>query len=116
MAAHDRRNTHRKRARKRIREPVPEIDDPRPPVSAGSLDETEALIVGSTLDDSVERAFRRLRPAHREIVELIAVHRLSYQEAADALGVPLGTVMSRLHRARAQCRSNLAAESPPLAS
>jgi RNA polymerase sigma-70 factor (ECF subfamily) len=110
------RNTHRNRARKRIPEPVPEIGDPRPPVLAGSLDETEALLVGSTLDDSVERAFRRLRPAHREILELIAVHRLSYQEAADALGLPLGTVMSRLHRARAQCRSNLAAESPRLAS
>jgi RNA polymerase sigma-70 factor (ECF subfamily) len=105
------RNTHRNRARKRIPEPVPEIDETPPPVSAANLDEVEALIVESALGDGVEGAFRRLVPAHREILELIAVHRLTYKEAADALGVPVGTVMSRLHRARAQLRSHLA--SPP---
>lgn len=67
--------------------------------------------VESALGDGWKGAFRRLVPAHREILELVAVHRLSYQEAADALGLPLGTVMSRLHRARAQVRSHLA--SPP---
>lgn len=103
------RNTHRNRLRKRIPEPVQAPDETKPAVPALSIGDAEALVVESVLRDDLEGAFRRLRPSHREILELVAVHRLSYEEAADALGIPVGTVMSRLHRARAQLRTNLAA-------
>jgi RNA polymerase sigma-70 factor (ECF subfamily) len=52
-----------------------------------------------TLED-VRRAVNLLPPEQKEVLLLICVEELAYGEAADVLGVPLGTVMSRLSRAR----------------
>lgn len=49
---------------------------------------------------TVRQALGRLDPLHREIVELVDLAGFRYGEAADILGVPVGTVMSRLSRAR----------------
>ncbi len=49
---------------------------------------------------SVSEAIAELPDDQREVLLLICVEELSYQEAADVLGVPMGTVMSRLARAR----------------
>ena len=46
------------------------------------------------------RAIRALPPGQREIATLVLVEGYTYQEAADALQTPIGTVMSRLSRAR----------------
>ena len=43
----------------------------------------------------------RLEPLHREIIGLIDISGLSYAEAANTLEIPVGTVMSRISRARA---------------
>jgi RNA polymerase sigma-70 factor (ECF subfamily) len=56
----------------------------------------------------LQRAFDRLGAEHRQILTLVAVEQLSYEETAQALGVPIGTVMSRLSRARQKLRSELA--------
>ena len=53
------------------------------------------------------RAMGRLSAEHRQILLLINLEGQSYQEAADALGVPIGTVMSRLARARQRLRAVL---------
>lgn len=53
----------------------------------------------------VREAFMALPEDQREALHLIAVEELSYQEAADALGVPVGTLMSRVSRARAALRA-----------
>jgi RNA polymerase sigma-70 factor (ECF subfamily) len=45
-------------------------------------------------------AIAQLSPEHREIIQLRYFGDCSYQEIATALGVPVGTVMSRLHAAR----------------
>jgi RNA polymerase sigma-70 factor, ECF subfamily len=45
-------------------------------------------------------AVQRLPETQRVVMLLVAVEGLSYKEAADTLGVPIGTVMSRLSRAR----------------
>ncbi len=45
-------------------------------------------------------ALRRLCPRDRTIIELVDIHGLTYAEAARHLGIPAGTVMSRLSRAR----------------
>jgi RNA polymerase sigma-70 factor (ECF subfamily) len=52
-------------------------------------------------------AFELLREEHRAILLMIAVEEMSYKEAAFALKVPVGTVMSRLNRARAELRKLL---------
>lgn len=54
---------------------------------------------------TVERAFAGLSEAAREIVLLADLEGLAYREIADVLGVPIGTVMSRLNRARKQLRA-----------
>lgn len=50
------------------------------------------------------RAFRELPEEQRSVLLLIGVEDFSYREAARTLGVPIGTVMSRLSRARARLR------------
>ena len=60
-------------------------------------------------DAAVEDALGDLPADARTVVRLVDVEGLSYAEASEALGVPLGTVMSRLHRARARIRGRLAA-------
>ncbi|WP_024302579.1 sigma-70 family RNA polymerase sigma factor [Pseudogulbenkiania sp. MAI-1] len=55
----------------------------------------------------VERALYRLPLEQREVLLLVAVEELSYQEAAKVLQVPVGTVMSRLARGRERMRALL---------
>jgi len=55
----------------------------------------------------IERAVAALSDEHREILLLVGLEQLTYREAANAIGVPVGTVMSRLARARAQLRALL---------
>lgn len=52
-----------------------------------------------TLDD-VRKAIDRLPDEQREVLMLVCVEDLAYREAAEVLGVPIGTIMSRLARAR----------------
>jgi RNA polymerase sigma-70 factor, ECF subfamily len=54
-------------------------------------------------------AVARLRPAERDVLVLVAREGLTYQEAARALGIPVGTVRSRLSRAKVTIREVLAA-------
>lgn len=70
----------------------------------------EELVVDVGFDAVVERAFRALPDKYRRIVALVDVEGLSYAGAAEVLNVPVGTVMSRLHRARNRIRRQLAAE------
>ncbi|HYD94288.1 MAG TPA: RNA polymerase sigma factor [Noviherbaspirillum sp.] len=58
----------------------------------------------------MQRALARLPAEQRAVVVLIGLEQLSYNEAAAVLGVPPGTVMSRLSRARAQLRQLLSGE------
>ncbi len=52
----------------------------------------------------VLEATEQLSEDHRSVLWLVVVEEFSYKEAADILGVPIGTVMSRLHRARRDLR------------
>ncbi|WP_425463288.1 sigma-70 family RNA polymerase sigma factor [Methylobacterium terricola] len=69
----------------------------------------------------VREAFGRLPAEQREALHLVTIEGLAYQEAADVLGIPIGTLMSRLGRARAALRNiesggtarQPAAEEPP---
>ncbi len=56
----------------------------------------------------LERAVQRLRPEYRRCFVLVYVEQRSYDEIADVLDLPLGTVKSRLNRARQELRRMLA--------
>ena len=65
--------------------------------------------------DELERAFRRLTVEHRTILALVYYADLPLAEVALALGIPLGTTKSRLHRATAALRASLAADGRAIA-
>jgi len=55
----------------------------------------------------LKREVARLPEMQRQVLTLVDLEEFSYAETADILEIPLGTVMSRLHRARAQLRAQL---------
>ncbi len=60
----------------------------------------------------LDLAIRRLPPEQREVLLLVALEEMSYEDAAGALGIPIGTVMSRLARAREKLRAMMAGLPP----
>jgi RNA polymerase sigma-70 factor (ECF subfamily) len=56
---------------------------------------------------SVSEALSRLSPQHREVIVLVGLEEMSYRDVSEILGVPVGTIMSRLSRAREQMRQLL---------
>ncbi len=70
---------------------------------------TEEAALAGDLDPVVRAALAALSGKHRAVIALVDLDGLTYQEAADLLDVPPGTVMSRLHRARSKVRARLAA-------
>ena len=60
-------------------------------------------------DEDMLAALEGIPEAYQDIIVLCDVEELSYKEIAAALGIPIGTVMSRLHRGRALLRTALAA-------
>lgn len=73
---------------------------------AGGDDPAENAAAGER-DERLARAFAALSEEHRAVLALRVVEDLSYDEIARTLRVPVGTVMSRLSRARAELRSRL---------
>ena len=78
-------------------------------LSSPSTTETpESILLVRADQDAIQAALQQLPVAHREIILLCDVEEMSYREIADALTIPLGTVMSRLARARKAMRALLA--------
>lgn len=84
------------------------------PTDQSTLDETQAVDAAmppeldlEDLDQEVKAAIDDLAPEFRAVLLLWATMELSYKEIADILEVPIGTVMSRLHRARHQLTRRL---------
>ncbi len=67
---------------------------------AGSAPSPLALVEQRELADVLDLAIDRLRPEYRQVMVLRYQEDLGYEEIADALALPLGTVKSYLHRAR----------------
>jgi RNA polymerase sigma-70 factor (ECF subfamily) len=105
------RNTHRNRQRARRPELFHDPDEALAHLASaepGAGDAADAAMAAS-FDAVVEAALRDLPEQQRRVVGLVDIDGLTYEEAATVLEVPVGTVMSRLHRARRRLRSRLIA-------
>lgn len=97
--------------RKEKRTPV--IDDPTPaenqaavtPPSSAALDLSND---SEQIDGRILAAIQKMPEHLKTVFLLVGVEELSYQEAADALDIPTGTIMSRLFRARKHLQERLA--------
>jgi RNA polymerase sigma-70 factor (ECF subfamily) len=79
------------------------------------LDEHDSGIGGTDMQArDIERALASVTEDQRATLMLIVLEGLSYREVAEVLGVPIGTVMSRLARARAQIKAYLDGDRPAL--
>jgi RNA polymerase sigma-70 factor, ECF subfamily len=90
---------------------IPEPDDPRePPFQPPGREEDrpDRIAENRELGKVLERALERLDEDSRTLVLLADVEGLSYDEIAEVAGIPLGTVKSKLHRARLALRKMLA--------
>lgn len=67
----------------------------------------EEVLLANLMDADVKGALDSLRDAFREVVVLADIEGFSYKEIADMLHIPIGTVMSRLHRGRRQLQVKL---------
>lgn len=92
----DRIRAQRSRPEDSVGDDLPEL--PQRPQQADALEVRD-----------LDRLLQRLPPEQREVLLLVSVEELSYQEVAIVVGVPIGTVMSRLSRARARLRDEIAA-------
>jgi RNA polymerase sigma-70 factor (ECF subfamily) len=81
---------------------APELADPAAARGDDALERRE-------LAGALDRAVAALPPNYREVVHLFHVEHLSYKEIAATLDVPIGTVMTWLHRARARLKDALTA-------
>jgi RNA polymerase sigma-70 factor (ECF subfamily) len=85
--------------------------------SALDEDDEVAAVPATALDDlsraeaidQVRQAVQSLPPTYREVVVLCELHEMDYETAASILECPIGTVRSRLHRARGLLMTKLAA-------
>jgi RNA polymerase sigma-70 factor (ECF subfamily) len=87
-------------ARSRAEVPLEEIDPSGGPPA-------DAAILREALDEEVERALAALGDDYRTVVVLADMQELSYEEISRALKIPLGTVRSRLFRARRLLQGSL---------
>jgi RNA polymerase sigma-70 factor (ECF subfamily) len=81
----------------------------RPAFGDSSLPSAEDSYVAAALDGELAKAVLALDPRFRDVVVLVDIHDLTYAEAAAVLDLPVGTVMSRLSRARDRIRKQLGA-------
>ena len=82
-------------------------DGERSAVDNGAVDPLAGLL-GAERIETVRRAVHALPLPYREAVVLCDLQEMSYGDAAEALGCPVGTVRSRLHRARTMLAARLA--------
>jgi RNA polymerase sigma factor (sigma-70 family) len=78
----------------------------------GFADRVAAEVSAEAVRGPLATALRRLAKADRDVLLLIAWSGLSYEEVAETLQIKIGTVRSRLHRARQQVRGALGGRNP----
>jgi len=84
------------------------------PAAESFTERSDARLVADASSRAVAAALAALDPDQRDVVLLIAWAQLTYDQAAEALGVPEGTVRSRMSRARARLRARLGDLNPAM--
>ena len=77
-------------------------------VAGPSVSTPETALLAHADQEMLQSALERLQVQFREVILLCDVEEMSYQEIAEIIGIPIGTVMSRLSRARKSMRELLA--------
>jgi len=77
------------------------------PISGPADEDSLDRLAAASYEPALARALASLSARERDVVLLIAHAELNYEEVADALQVPVGTVRSRLSRARRRLRRHL---------
>ena len=85
----------------------------QPPLWQESAETPEGAVLRERDASAIQRMIDTLAEPFRETFVLREINNLSYREIADAAGVPVGTVMSRLARARAMLRAAWLAQEEP---
>jgi RNA polymerase sigma-70 factor (ECF subfamily) len=85
----------------------PEADAPARELADADAPGADTLLARSQDRAALEAAVGQLPPNYREVIHLFHVEQLSYKEIAATLDVPIGTVMTWLHRARGRLRAAL---------
>jgi len=88
-----------------------ESEDEQEQTAAVSRETPESILLEQA-GQQVQAALDQVPVIYREVLLLCDVEEMSYQEIADTLGVPIGTVMSRLYRARKALRAALGGKMP----
>jgi RNA polymerase sigma-70 factor (ECF subfamily) len=85
------------------------------PIEPEAADTPESILLARDAQAKIRAALEELPVHHREIILLCDLEEMSYQEISQSLNIPIGTVMSRLSRARRAMRTLLttAAEGRP---
>lgn len=107
------RRTHLNMNRRQRPDPVGDWDvlgEQRAAFGASAAASAEQAHLDGSLSCHLTDALKDLDPKFRAVVFLVDIHDLSYAEAAAVLDVPVGTVMSRLSRARNRLRAALGPE------
>lgn len=92
------------------------FDDEKPPPSRHPAIDPEALLLRNDDATLIARAMRSLPDRFHHLLVLRELEGLSYRELADVTGIPIGTVMSRLSRAREALRGAVHTELEPTRS
>jgi RNA polymerase sigma-70 factor, ECF subfamily len=97
---------HVRSNRRRAKQRQPVVDD-----AEGRLEETLAFVPSvpqHITDEEILAALRGIPEPYQDIILLCDVEEMTYKEIAEAMAIPIGTVMSRLHRGRKLLREQLA--------
>lgn len=114
-------NRYRRGVRERdVRETMTHEPSGRDVVSRPALQaltDPDSAAMGPLVQKELALALEQLPEDHRTVIVLADIEELSYKEIAEVMGCPIGTVMSRLHRARRSLRERVvaAAEGAPIA-
>ena len=85
------------------------LDSDEAPAEPATTETPESFLLARGDQEAIQKALEALPMHFREIVLLCDLEEMSYQEIGATLGIPIGTVMSRLSRARRAMRALLAA-------